>query len=74
MARFADFIEQSNQASTSGELFALFESAMADEGCSYVAYGSLTNHVVYNAARYEAPAVVLNYPDTWVAHYFEQKY
>jgi|TARA_B100000315_G_scaffold231440_1_gene242739 LuxR family quorum-sensing system transcriptional regulator CciR len=74
LTRIADFIEQSNQAADPGQLFSMFEGAMAEEGCPFVAYGSLTNHVIYNAARYEAPAVVLNYPDEWVTHYFESKY
>lgn len=74
MTRFANFIERSNQAADPVHLFSILEDAMAEEGCPYVAYGSLTNHVVYNATRYEAPAVVLNYPEKWVTHYFENAY
>jgi DNA-binding CsgD family transcriptional regulator len=70
----AEFIERSNAAKGTAELFSFMETAATSFGFEYVAYGALTNHVIYNAERYESPAVILNYPDQWVSRYFEQSY
>ena len=72
--RFSEFVEKSNAVHTPEEAFTLLEQACRDLGIDWLAYGALTNHVIYNARRYKAPAVVLNYPDDWVRHYFEAGY
>ncbi len=70
----AEFIDRTNTAGKPAELFSMAERAASGFGFDYVAYGALTNHVIYNAERYQSPAVILNYPDDWVRRYFEQSY
>lgn len=74
MLRISEFIERSNAAKSSGELFRLLEEAGSSLGFNYIAYGALTDHAVYGVRGDKAPAVVLNYPSDWVKYYFEHNY
>lgn len=72
--RISEFIEYTNGAGSTGDLFDLFQKALGDYGFDQVAYGVLTNHVIYRSQGGVAPAVALNYPADWVKHYFESRY
>ena len=72
--RISEFIEGSNAAKSVEDLFQLLERACSPYGFDRLAYGVLTNHVIYRSQSIEAPAVALNYPDDWVKHYFANRY
>ena len=73
-ARIADFVEASNAARTTAEIFTLLADIGAEQGYDRVAYGALTGHDLYNPTGLPSPAIALNYPDDWVAHYFAHGY
>lgn len=72
--RISEFIERSNSAGSPEEVFALLEKVCSGFGIDQIAYGALTNHVIYNSQSYQPPAIVLNYPPDWVDHYFANSY
>lgn len=72
--RIGEFIERSNRATSQGELFGLLEKAALDEGFDRLAYGVLELSQTPPPAEGLSPAVMLNYPEGWVKHYFEQGY
>jgi LuxR family quorum-sensing system transcriptional regulator CciR len=69
-----DFIEQSREATTPGELFDLLVRAATDLGFERLAYGALTSHEASDFPGRRGPAVILNYPGDWQEHYFERGY
>jgi len=69
-----EFIEQSREATTPGELFDLLVRAAADLGFERLAYGALTSHEAADFPGRRGPAVILNYPSDWQEHYFERGY
>lgn len=73
-ARIAEFVEASNAARSTAEIFALLAEVGAEQGYDRVAYGALTAHDVYDPTGWPAPAIALNYPEDWVAHYFANGY
>jgi LuxR family quorum-sensing system transcriptional regulator CciR len=71
--RISDFIELTNAAGTSEEVFELFRRAVAEFGFDRIALAAVTL-----SAR-EAPvadraSLMLNFPDTWIKRYFEMRY
>lgn len=67
--RIEDYIEASNTAKTTDEVFDLFQSACAGLGYDRVMYRALRNH-----PDTQLPCVARSYPDEWVAHYVAQGY
>lgn len=68
-----EFIEEANKCETKDALFRLFSAAMRQFGYERIAYGALSSHDQFKTNLPE-PALVLNYPDDWVRHYFEKQY
>jgi DNA-binding CsgD family transcriptional regulator len=69
-----EFIEQSREATTAGELFDLLVRAAADLGFERLAYGALTSHETVDVPGRRGPALLLNYPRDWQEHYFKCGY
>jgi len=73
--RISEFIERTNEASSPNKITQLFKRAISSRGYERFAYGMLTNFGRYNFREgITPPALVLDYPDFWVKHYFEQDY
>ena len=69
-----EFVEYSNRTKSPSDLFALLLSAAEKEGFDRVAYGALNYREPLHLPDNPAPAVAMNFPDDWRAHYFERKY
>jgi DNA-binding CsgD family transcriptional regulator len=72
--RIAEFVEQTNRASSPEELFAQLVDVAGYFGCEYLAYGALCIDRHAGPEPDTAPALLLNYPPGWQAYYFEQGY
>lgn len=70
--RIEDFIEQTNNAATVDELFALYRTVMADVGYDRLIFSLMTNHDVIGRAA--GHGIMLNYPEDWMKHYGEKNY
>lgn len=68
------FLARLRQAATTAALFGALEEAAGCAGFEYLAYAALKNHARYGAPAHPAPAVMLTYPQDWIARYFEQGY
>ncbi len=70
-----DFIERSNAVRSPDEVFDLFVEAVREYGYDQVAFGALSPAAQNRFGRDRpAPAVILNYPEDWIKHYFEKAY
>ncbi|MCR6630637.1 MAG: LuxR family transcriptional regulator [Magnetospirillum sp.] len=67
--RIDDFIEASNQAATTDEVFALLQRAVAELGFDRVMYRALRNH-----PDVVLPCMARSYPDEWMTHYVAKGY
>ncbi|NUB03759.1 hypothetical protein GBZ48_31580 [Azospirillum melinis] len=67
------FLEGTPGIASEDELFQRFESVASEIGYPYYAFGALWGDPEAFADR-PAPAVRLNYPEAWIAHYFAQGY
>ncbi len=73
--RISDFIERSNAAESSEDVFDLFGQAVSQFGYNRVAFGAVTPAAQEVLALGDLkPAIALNYPDDWVTRYFEKRY
>lgn len=73
--RISEFVESTNSATSPGEITELFKRAISSRGYERFAYGMLTNYGRYTFRDgISPPALVLDYPDAWVAHYFDRDY
>lgn len=73
--RISDFIERSNAATSPDDVFDLFGQAVSQFGYNRVAFGAVTPGAQEMLALGSLkPAIALNYPDDWVARYFEERY
>lgn len=72
--RIRDFIERSNRATSKRELFGLLEQAALDEGFDSFAYGMFGPDRSPASVEDRSHVMKLNFPEDWVAHYFEQGY
>lgn len=69
----AEFVTVSNQITAPAALFDALTAEVARHGFEYAAYGALTYRPPPTADA-PPPAVLLNYPEAWQAHYFNQHY
>lgn len=73
--RISDFIERSNAAAAPDDVFDLFAQAVSPFGYNRVAFGAVTPAAQEVMALGNLkPAIAMNYPDDWVARYFERRY
>lgn len=73
--RISDFIERSNAEESPDGVFDLFGQAVLQFGYSRVAFGAVTPAAQEAMALGNLkPAIAMNYPDDWVARYFENRY
>lgn len=72
--RIAEFIEESNRLSTPDEQFGLLKQAAGALGFNHLAYGVLKGEMPEPPIPGAGPAVLLNYPQDWVRHYFDNGY
>lgn len=72
MALVEKFIEDTNKARTSCEVFSFFEDAMQKFGYDRICYSLITDHpsLGLNAGH----GVMRNYPDDWMKHYVKSGY
>lgn len=72
MSIVQNFIENTNKAKNSEEVFAYFELAIKNFGYDRICYSLITNHpsLGLNAGH----GVMRNYPDDWMAHYLNNGY
>lgn len=70
MGRISDFIEATNAAETTDEVFCLYEKAVAEFGFDRIMYSVLLPHPLYDSIN--SPSVMKNYPDDWIKYYVEQ--
>jgi len=68
--RISDFIEATNAAQTTDEVFSLYEKAVTSFGYDRIMYSALTHHPVHDSVS--SPSIMKNYPDDWVDYYVEQ--
>jgi len=66
------FLARLRQAATTDALFGTLKEAADRAGLEYLAYAALKDHARYGAPAHPAPAVMLTYPQDWIARYFEQ--
>lgn len=69
--RIGDFIELTNKAADSHEVFAHFLRAVNDFGYDRTLYCAVKNHPIF---KREIPAIARNYPDDWMQYYTERNY
>lgn len=67
--RIDDFIDESNRAKTTDEVFSLFQRAASEYGFDRIMYRALRNH-----PDTVLPCVARSYPDEWIAHYVDRNY
>jgi DNA-binding CsgD family transcriptional regulator len=67
--RVAEFIEQTNSATSVGEAFSCFGDVCSDYGFDRIVYGRVAGHPDERTAV--PPNLVSNYPDDWMRYYFE---
>jgi len=67
--RIADYVEASNRATTTDEVFSVFQTAVASFGYDRIMYRALRNH-----PDTSLPCVARSYPDEWIAHYVAKGY
>lgn len=67
--RIDDFIEASNRAETTDQVFAVFQQAVAELGYDRIMYRALRNH-----PDTALPCVARSYPDEWINHYVKRNY
>lgn len=67
--RIDDFIEESNSATSTEQVFELFLRAADDLGFDRVMYRALRNH-----PDTVLPCVARSYPDDWISHYVASNY
>ncbi len=72
--KILDFIEASNNTSSVADLFSTFESAADSIGFDRLAFGVLSGYAATSRHDLPAPAIALNYPESWVKFYFEKNY
>lgn len=70
--RISDFIDTTNRAQSSDEIFSAYENALAEIGLDRIMYSALNNHPIYDSVN--SPSVMRNYPDDWITHYVENGY
>lgn len=66
------FIEQTNAAKTSDEVFALFEGSLKSLGYDRFCYSLITDHASLGLKA--GHGVMRNYPDDWMSYYTEKGY
>lgn len=67
--RLDDFIEATNAATTTDEVFDVFQRAVGEMGFDRIMYRALRNH-----PDTALPCVARSYPDEWIRHYVDQGY
>lgn len=67
--RIDDFIEASNRAETTEQVFAVFQRAVAEMGYDRIMYRALRNH-----PDTVLPCTARSYPDEWIEHYVARGY
>jgi hypothetical protein len=67
--RMEDYVEASNRATTTDEVFAVFQTAAARFGYDRLMYRALRNH-----PDTQLPCVAKSYPDEWISHYVAKGY
>lgn len=71
--RFGDFIERTLQAESTPALVAELKSALGQFGFAYMACGSFGDPE-RSLDDETIPAVIVDYPEQWQTHYFENNY
>lgn len=66
------FIENTNRAKTTDEVFSLFESALKELGYDRICYSLLTDHPSLGLPA--GHGVMRNYSEDWMKHYTENEY
>lgn len=72
MVSIDQFIEQTNRASTSNEIFKLYQKALKEFGYDGICYCLVTDHPTYGLKADHG--AMQNYPDSWIKHYSEKNY
>lgn len=66
------FIEQTNAARFSGEVFSVFEAALAEFGYDRICYSLITAHPSLGLDA--GHGIMRNYPEDWMKHYVANDY
>ena len=67
-----EFIEKTNKAGTTGELFELLERVMAYYGFDRVLFSLMTDHIALDQEA--GHGIMRNYPSDWMDHYADKDY
>ncbi|MER9858878.1 MULTISPECIES: LuxR family transcriptional regulator [unclassified Mesorhizobium] len=73
-AEFSRFLDQTDGAAQSEELFDLLAAFALNFDCPWIAYRSLSPNQRFSKPVRRGPAIMLNYPDEWQQRYFEMGY
>lgn len=72
MLTVEQFIEQTNAAWSSGDVFSVFEAALAEFGYDRICYSLITAHPSLGLKA--GHGVMRNYPEDWMKHYIANDY
>ncbi len=72
MISLEQFIEETNRAKTSQEVFTLYQGALNQYGYDSICYCLVTDHPTYGLKANHG--AMQNYSDDWVKHYSENNY
>jgi len=67
-----DFINASNRAQTTDDLFRSYKKAMKKLGFDRIIFSLMTDHVIIQ--RRAGHGIMLNYPKAWMRHYADKNY
>jgi DNA-binding CsgD family transcriptional regulator len=69
---FEDYVEKANAASSIDELFSVYLKAVGRHGLDRALFALITDHS--DIGKPAGIGVIHNFPQDWMAHYFEQGY
>jgi len=72
MISLEEFIERTNEAETSEEIFTLFQETLKELGYDRICYSLITDHPSLGLSA--GHGVMRNYSEDWMKHYTEKKY
>ena len=72
MISLETFIEETNRAKTSEEIFLLYQKALKQFGYDGICYCLVTDHPTYGLKANHG--AMQNYPDEWIKYYSQNKY
>jgi DNA-binding CsgD family transcriptional regulator len=69
---FLDYIEKTNNATTTDEIFSHFEQALYKLGFDLTLYSLITDHT--SIKKSAGHGIMRNYPEDWMKYYTEKRY